>query len=446
LKTELIKFNTKDDLRLEGLVFEPDYHCTQIVVHVHGSGGNFYENKMIDACAKDFTDVGWAFMSFNNRGAEIERIFDDYKTGMIHEEFWDCENDIEAAIAFAKKRGYKDIVLQGHSLGCNKVVGYVLQRGFAGGIILLAPCDLVHVKQLWGKIPAMDQKTRETIWRANAPADMFRYRDSVMRGDVARLKNDIFITIGDEDKYIAFPTSAGQYLASLFSGTSMTFNLIKGAGHQFQEKLKELTKNITAWLLIHAKDFGTKREIIYETERLVIRKWMLTDAADMFEYAADPEVGKYIFPPHKTIEDSIERINDVFRRYGQADRYTMPEDKIDFAIEHKSEQKVVGSISFSKYTERSGGTAEIGYALGAKYWGNGYMTEAVKGMLSFIKKQGIAKRIEARHDTENVASGKVMERAGMKFEVIQKKPSGTNNLRGHGDSVLYSILAEDIKD
>ena len=50
-----------------------------------------------------------------------------------------------------------------------------------------------------------------------------------------------------------------------------------------------------------------------ETERLIIRRWTLDDAESLFDYAKDPEVGPVAgWPAHKTIEDSLRTIKNVF--------------------------------------------------------------------------------------------------------------------------------------
>lgn len=73
MKTELVRFKTSDGLTLEGLLFLPNKKTNKIIVHVHGSAGNFYENVFIDNFSKVYTDNGYALLTFINRGAEYQR-------------------------------------------------------------------------------------------------------------------------------------------------------------------------------------------------------------------------------------------------------------------------------------------------------------------------------------------------------------------------------------
>lgn len=180
-------------------------------------------------------------------------------------------------------------------------------------------------------------------------------------------------------------------------------------------------------------------KIIYETERLVIREWEDKDYIDLYEYARDPNVSRYLsFKPYTHLQEAKDRIKKMREKY-KLNTHVRP-----YAIMLKSENKVIGSIDVDEYYAKADGIIEIGYIQNAKYWGNGYITEALIGMFKYIKRNNIAKRIECKHDTENVKSGKVMERAGMTFEGVLRKAGKTNNTHSRGDISLYSILDEEI--
>lgn len=179
--------------------------------------------------------------------------------------------------------------------------------------------------------------------------------------------------------------------------------------------------------------------IIYETERLIIRLWEENDYLDLFEYAKDPEVSKFLsFKPYEKVEEAVERIDTIKKIYLE-DSIARP-----YALELKTEHKVIGSIDIEHYSEKAEGTIEIGYIMNRNYHGNGYMTEALVGMFKYIKQNNVAKRIVARHDTLNEKSGNVMKRAGMKFEGIMRKAGDKNNTHSRYDLAMYSILYEEI--
>ena len=179
--------------------------------------------------------------------------------------------------------------------------------------------------------------------------------------------------------------------------------------------------------------------IIYETERLIIRQWEERDAADLFEYAKDPNVSKFLkFKPYVSINEAHERIARILSKYDNN------EIEVPYAIELKAEGKLIGSIDIDKYYKSAEGILEFGYILNPKYQGFGYMTEVVIGFFKYIKKNNIAKRIVASHDTLNIKSGDVMKRAGMTFEGIARKSGSYNNTHSRYDLAIYSILDEEI--
>ena len=87
------------------------------------------------------------------------------------------------------------------------------------------------------------------------------------------------------------------------------------------------------------------------------------------------------------------------------------------------------------------GCITIGYCLGQKWWGQGYMPEALSALISFFFDEVGANRIEAKHDRNNPKSGRVMQKCGMTQEGILRGV-GFNN-QGICDEVVYSIMRED---
>ncbi len=151
LRGELARIETKDFLELQGLLFEPGKKSSKAIIHVHGWTGNFYENKFLEFIAKEAVLKGFAFLTFNTRGAGHVQEFirqkgskpECVKIGGSLEKFEDCLTDIEAAINFLEKRGFDRFVLQGHSTGCQKAAFYMLKTKDrrAKGLILLEPTD-----------------------------------------------------------------------------------------------------------------------------------------------------------------------------------------------------------------------------------------------------------------------------------------------------------------
>lgn len=148
MKQELVRMYSNDNIEMVGVLYEPEEKSNKIVIHVHGLCGNFYENKFIDILAKTYVNKGYSFLTFNNRGTNyVSELIkgNDYEIiGGCYERFKDCLLDIEGAINYAKSKQYTDIVLEGHSYGCNKVIYYHNKKNDTSirKIVLLAPCDI----------------------------------------------------------------------------------------------------------------------------------------------------------------------------------------------------------------------------------------------------------------------------------------------------------------
>lgn len=148
MNQELVRMISIDEIEQPGILYTPIRETDKIVIHVHGLNGNFYENRFLDILAKTYTDKGYAFLTFNNRGrdfiTELLKGNDFAIIGGSLERFKDCILDIEGVINWVKEKGYKEIILEGHSYGCNKVLYYYNHKkdNSIKKIVLLAPCDI----------------------------------------------------------------------------------------------------------------------------------------------------------------------------------------------------------------------------------------------------------------------------------------------------------------
>lgn len=148
MNQELVRIMAIDEIEQPGILYTPIEGTDKIIIHVHGLNGNFYENRFLDILAKTYTDKGYAFLTFNNRGKDFiaELLKGDGFTviGGSLERFKDCLLDIQGVVNWVKNRGYNDIILEGHSYGCNKVLYYYNHNKDENikKIVLLAPCDI----------------------------------------------------------------------------------------------------------------------------------------------------------------------------------------------------------------------------------------------------------------------------------------------------------------
>jgi [ribosomal protein S5]-alanine N-acetyltransferase len=171
---------------------------------------------------------------------------------------------------------------------------------------------------------------------------------------------------------------------------------------------------------------------ILKTERLRLRKVKLSDADAIFrQYAQDPEVTKYVsWRAHKGIEETRDFLRSCLRAWDAGNAF-------HWVIERSEDRQVIGMMS-----ARAGGEKwELGYVLARVHWKQGYMTEAVKGIVAWAMRQKNIYRVWAVCDVENLASARVMEKAGMQREGVLRRWSVHPNISTEPrDSYCYAIV------
>ncbi len=178
-----------------------------------------------------------------------------------------------------------------------------------------------------------------------------------------------------------------------------------------------------------------KGTVTLETERLILRQFVKSDAEAMFRnWVNDAEVTKYLtWQPHGSIDVTRKiSISDI-SKYEDLSRY-------QWAVVSKSLNEPIGGINVVKIDETCN-CFEIAYRIGKAWWHQGFASEALSSVIKFLFEQVGANRIAAAHDTRNPNSGKVMLKCGMSYEGTLRQ-SGYNN-QGVYDAACYAILAED---
>lgn len=151
-----------------------------------------------------------------------------------------------------------------------------------------------------------------------------------------------------------------------------------------------------------------------ETERLLLRRMRLGDAEDMYEYARQTEVTRYLlWSPHPDISHTRDYLRYIASRYATGSFY-------DWAMVLKKSGKMIGTCGFTAF-DCPHDSAEIGYVLNPAWRGMGLAPEAVQAVLAFGFDRLLLHRIEARFMEGNAASLRVMEKVGMRFEGYQRE-------------------------
>ena len=191
--------------------------------------------------------------------------------------------------------------------------------------------------------------------------------------------------------------------------------------------------------------YHMKRETVYKlfsnipelrTKRLILRKLLVRDADDMYEYAKRSDVTKYLtWNPHPNRSYTKEYLEYVATRYASGEFY-------DWAVIEIKSGKMIGTCGFTRFDFASN-SAEVGYVLNPECWGHEYAPEALREVIRFGFTTLGLNRIEAKHIEGNVASRRVMEKVGMTYEGTLRR---SLYLRGEYRNVcICSILKSEFE-
>lgn len=149
--------------------------------------------------------------------------------------------------------------------------------------------------------------------------------------------------------------------------------------------------------------------MIFETERLIVRKLVLSDLDSFHKLQSNPNVMQFATGDVKTLDEHQKEIADLINTYQKPNN-----DFWIYTIERKLDHKFVGTLALVKDDEDDD---EIGYRFLEKFWGNGYGFEICEGTIQYCKEIGIQKLVAYVVD-KNIASAKILEK--LNFKVIKK--------------------------
>jgi RimJ/RimL family protein N-acetyltransferase len=146
-----------------------------------------------------------------------------------------------------------------------------------------------------------------------------------------------------------------------------------------------------------------------ETSEFILREPTPADASLIFHsYAQDHDVTKYMtWQPHKDISETLNFLQKCIILWHENKEFNM-------VVMQKKTQQIVGMIRIAP----QGNTASIGYVLAKRYWNKGYATHLLHELIAYLFQKTDLTFIQSFCDIDNIASARVMEKAGMKKKGI----------------------------
>ena len=289
MKISKVYFNTDDGLRLIGLLHEPEDIKTNIVmISVHGVTSNClnYRDEII---ADKLTENNIAYFTFDNRGHDVLNTYDSLQNmnyqGSCAEDVKDSYFDIKAAINCMLSKKFNKIILQGHSMGCTKVVytfNKFIENGeedilkYICGVSLLSMVDVPEYLELvlgenYDKVIQMLKIMKEkgkgdkiialenfppvkpnTIlnFEKNTELDFFKYTDSNYKFEkLYNIKVPLFMRWGNSNELITIPAKdLVEIIKKRMINRKIDIDFIDGANHSYKNKEKVLAEQIINWI------------------------------------------------------------------------------------------------------------------------------------------------------------------------------------------------------
>jgi len=301
MRLTLHSFDTTDHIALPGLLYEPARDSKSVAIWLHGNGGSsvFYSAKRMNTLGEALTKGGIAFFTFNNRGAEVEKMLKRRKgraseyamLGFAHELIRDCVKDIDGAIAYLRALGYRKFHLVGHSTGANKICLYDARkrgRSPVSSYVLVGPGDDVGIAydELGADrfLAALERARNEVrkgrgsriapksvSWRPISWASLLDTIDpegdynvfpflEIIRGirlskkrpllrEYSKISKRTLVVFGEHDEYCFGDVPACvEILREFAPKRRCRFEVIENTGHSFQGAEAELGESIARFL------------------------------------------------------------------------------------------------------------------------------------------------------------------------------------------------------
>ena len=158
---DILRIRTQRGLELKGAIFDGG-NRENVLIMLSGICSNVFQNDLLSATGELLSKNGITCIIAHAMDSFSCLAYSDFSTGkqkntgVVFDDFSVVYEDVESYVKYAKKEGYKNIILAGHSLGSNKIIHYLgnTPDDFVDYFIVSSPIDIMH----WWKImPDIDR-------------------------------------------------------------------------------------------------------------------------------------------------------------------------------------------------------------------------------------------------------------------------------------------------
>ena len=256
---------------LDGFWTRCSTRASTLLIYVHGMGGTFYRSRLTREFLRQGTQRGFDVLAFNNRGHDAH---------VADERFSDSLADLDAAMRFAASRGYRRVMLLGHSTGSQKISYFQARRRDPriAALVLLAPGDdyAISRRNLGRHHARWIRRARQLVAegrgdtrlpsaclgfsarrflsvadRRSTEAALFDYEGPMRL--YGQIKIPVLAVFGDREEYACMPVPAmGQILKEKSRSRQFGFAVIRGGDHSFHEHEAATVRLVLSWLRKHS--------------------------------------------------------------------------------------------------------------------------------------------------------------------------------------------------
>ena len=276
----LVTVPTRDGLALAGLLCEPRGRRRTALIWIHGLGSTFANGQpLIRALARRLAAAGLGYLKCDTRGHHVVARAGRRLAGAAFERFGESVRDVRAAIDFARRAGYRRVILAGHSTGANKVLHYMARRRDrrVAGLMLLGPISdvagertRVGRRELRRRVAVAERLARRdpdalvprafgvysaqrylSLYRPGGAEDVFPYyREGARWPALGRMRVPLAVVVGDRDEYLDRPatTLLAAFARHATRARSFTGLVVRGANHGFARREDVLARAIVRWI------------------------------------------------------------------------------------------------------------------------------------------------------------------------------------------------------